>query len=229
MATSAQTLQQIEALKAKQLAGTITKEELELLSQLEAEVAAAEQPLAEDTLNEISSESASAESTLSIPDVGIALPAAGAGLALAAGGGGGGSGGAVVQQLGSSFGGQLVNGYIKNARVYQDNNNNGSYDEGEPFAVTDSLGRFELEGFIANGGPTVADPTWTNQTGESQVAIDRTTGANVSTVFSAPAGSKIISPLSTLLAAGATQDQIKQAFNIDDALAFDSSFSQCFD
>ena len=227
MASHQSLAQQIQELKLKQTAGTITAEELNLLEQLEEQYAELlEQGVTAEELAEIAeAATAQSEELVSIPDIGFVTPAAGLGLAaLGAGGSGSGaSGGTLVSNVDTTFSGQLVNGYIKDARVFQDNNGNGEYDAGEPTGVTDGSGRFSLDGYLAGGGPVIAQPTWIDASGNAKTAVDQKTGATVSTVFSAPAGAEVISPLSTLVSAGATEAEIKAAFNIDnsvDLLAF---------
>ena len=215
---------QINGLKAKQAVGTLTQEAAVLLSELEQQYAEAlAQASAEDLQQIAEAATGSAADLVSLPDIGFVKPAAGLG-AIGLSGAGGGGGGTVVASVGSSFSGQLINGYIKNALVFQDSNGNGSFDSGEPKGTTDSSGRFALDGFVAGGGEIVAQPVWTNSVGETVTATDRTTGASVSTVFKAPVGSSVVSPLSTLMSAGASQDQIKQAFGLDagiDLMSFD--------
>ncbi|MDA8615035.1 hypothetical protein N9L55_02920, partial [Alphaproteobacteria bacterium] len=218
MATVEALSKQINELKAKQVAGTLTQEEAALLKELEQQFAEMREQASAEELQQITEAAAdTANGLVSSPNIGFFAPVAGA-LGLAAAGGGGGGGGAVAATLGNSFSGQLVNGYIKDARVFQDNNGNGLFDAGEPTGTTDSSGRFALDGFISGGGEIVAQPTWTNSAGETVTATDQTTGATVTTVFKAPAGSSVVSPLSTLVSAGATQDQIKQAFGLDDSI-----------
>ena len=215
---------QINGLKAKQAAGTLTQEAAALLSELEQQYAEALAQASAEELQQIAEvATGSATDLVSLPDIGFVKPAAGFG-AIGLSGGGGGGGGAVVASVGSSFSGQLINGYIKDALVFQDNNGNGSFDSGEPNGTTDSSGRFALNGFVPGSGEIVAQPVWTNSSGETVTATDLTTGASVSTVFKAPAGSSVVSPLSTLMSAGASQDQIKQAFGLDaniDLTSFD--------
>jgi len=218
MATVEALSKQINELKAKQVAGTLTQEEAALLKELEQQFAEMREQASAEELQQITEAAAdTANGLVSSPNIGFFAPVAGA-LGLAAAGGGGGGGGTVAATLGNSFSGQLVNGYIKDARVFQDNNGNGLFDAGEPTGTTDSSGRFALDGFISGGGEIVAQPTWTNSAGETVTATDQTTGATVTTVFKAPAGSSVVSPLSTLVSAGATQDQIKQAFGLDDSI-----------
>ena len=214
---------QISELKAKRDAGTLTQDEAALLSDLEQQYAETLEQASAEQLQQIADAAAeSADELVSPPDNGfLSLAAAAGALGLAGGGGGGGT---AIASLNSSFSGQLVNGYIKDARVFQDNNGNGSFDIGEPTGSTDREGRFTLDGFVPGEGEIIAQPVWVNSAGVTVTAKDQTTGATVSTVFKAPAGSTVISPLSTLMSAGATQDQIKQAFGLDlslDLTSFD--------
>jgi beta-glucanase (GH16 family) len=119
-----------------------------------------------------------------------------------------------------SLDGQLVNGYIENAEVFQDTNGNGVLDNDqdeflepgeEPWALTNAFGSFNLVGAVAGGGSLIARPTAST--------TDTSTGLRVTNVFKAPADATVISPLSTLLEAGSrsglTEAQIKTAFGLD--------------
>jgi hypothetical protein len=116
--------------------------------------------------------------------------------------------------------GRLVNGYIKNALVFQDNDGDGQLDNDkdkidepgeEPYTYTGADGQFNLVGASPFGGPLI--------TQSDSSTIDVSTGLPVTNVFKAPAGAKVISPLSTLLEAGAraglTETQLKTALGID--------------
>ena len=149
---------------------------------------------------------------------------------LAAGGGGGSAGLFSVAGASTSvLGGRLVNGYISGARVYQDQDNdgvfdyddangNGSFDDGEelePYALTSGDGSYELT-IVDGGGSLIAEPL--------ADTIDQSTGASVTSQFSAPSGATVISPISTLVDAGLSESQVKTALGIDssiDILEFD--------
>ncbi len=116
--------------------------------------------------------------------------------------------------------GRLVNGYIKDAEVFQDNDGDGVLDNDkdgivepgeEPYALTDAFGRFNLVGEVPGGGPLIAKPT--------SSTVDQSTGLPVTNVFKAPAGASVISPLSTLLEAGSasglTKTELLTAFGLD--------------
>ena len=83
--------------------------------------------------------------------------------------------------------GVVVDGYIAGARVFQDLDADGEYDDGEPTTMTGTEGRFALE-----------------QTNDSDplVAVggtDTSTGQALTGLLTAPAGSDVISPLTTLV------------------------------
>ena len=115
----------------------------------------------------------------------------------------------------SALGGRLVNGYISGARVYQDQDGDGVYDAGEPSAITGSDGSYELT-IVDGGGSLIAEPL--------SGTVDQSTGATVTSQFSAPSGATVISPVSTLVDAGLSESQVKTALGIDssiDLLNFD--------
>ena len=136
---------------------------------------------------------------------------------LALGGLGGGSAGILsgVASSSSLLGGRLVNGYISGARVYQDQDGDGVYDVGEPSATTAADGSYELT-IVSGGGSLIAEPL--------AGTVDMSTGAPVTSQFSAPSGATVISPVSTLVDAGLSETQVKTALGIDssiDLLNFD--------
>ena len=169
----------IQTLQAKQAAGLLTLDEAALLEQLVGQypeaVAKKEDKPSDST--EKSKDAHEAEIDASIVDGISASPALGGLAAL----GGAGGGGASAVAGGSSFSGSLINGYISNARVFQDTNGDGFYAVGEPVAFTNSLGEFTLTGNLTNGAALIAESSWTDSAGIAQTATDQTTGANVST------------------------------------------------
>ena len=191
----------IELLKAKQAEGTLSAAEAELLSQLEAlgidlEIAEGEALSAED-LQALGDAQASLPSPASAP---FASGGLGGLAALGAMGGGGGGGGTAVAAVSSSLQGQLINGYIQGAKVFQDIDGDGEHDEGfEPFSYTDAEGSFALNGYVAGGGELIAatDANTRDVTTDAQVTtefkLDLDSGFDTS-------GGVVISPLSTLLA-----------------------------
>ena len=191
----------IELLKAKQSEGTLSAAEAELLSQLEAlgidlEIAEGEALSAED-LQALGDTQASLPSPASAP---FASGGLGGLAALGTMGGGGGGGGTAVAAVSSSLQGQLINGYIQGAKVFQDIDGDGEHDEGfEPFSYTDAEGSFALNGYVAGGGELIAatDANTRDVTTDAQVTtefkLDLDSGFDTS-------GGVVISPLSTLLA-----------------------------
>lgn len=104
------------------------------------------------------------------------------GLAIAAGSGGGGGGGAVSPQAS----GRVVDGYLAGATVFIDQDGDGQLDPGEASSTTDAQGNFRLPA---------------NQSG-SIVAFggtDISTGLPFVGVLRAPAGSTVVTPLTTLV------------------------------
>ncbi|MES2976934.1 MAG: glycoside hydrolase family 16 protein, partial [Pseudomonadota bacterium] len=201
--------------EAQQLTGLPSSEERLVLAQLELPAGSAAPAGAASGPSSPASGSAA-------PGMSIGTSFAGlAGLGLALGGGGGGSS-AGASPAGSPaaapapFSGQVINGYIQNALVFQDNDRDGVHDSDEPSDMTDGRGNFS---FIPtpNGGPIIALP--------GPTTVDTSTNAPVTSTFRAPAGATVVSPLSTLMAAGLTEAQIETLFGIDpsvDLLNYDA-------
>lgn len=87
--------------------------------------------------------------------------------------------------------GIVADGYISNARVFRDEIKNNTYDSGEPFVLTNSDGEFSGLGGSADK-PIVVD-------GNDGGAVDVSTGVTFSAVLSAPAGSKVVNPITTIV------------------------------
>jgi hypothetical protein len=116
--------------------------------------------------------------------------------------------------------GVASDGYLSNALVWidtdndgvrdwTDGNGNGSFDsgEGESWTLTDGQGRYS--GLEGSGTLRVsANPNGTT--------IDISTGAAFTGSYAAPSDSRVISPLTTLLVASGDQQAIKDAFGLDD-------------
>jgi Ca2+-binding RTX toxin-like protein len=83
--------------------------------------------------------------------------------------------------------GRVVDGYIAGATVFADANGNGVLDAGEVFATTNADGTFTLTG---GSGPLV-------MTGGTDIS----TGLAFTGTMKAPAGSTVVTPLTTLVAA----------------------------
>ena len=97
--------------------------------------------------------------------------------------------------------GLAVDGYLSGASALCDTNGNGNADAGETSVTTDATGKFSFtagctSGIVVRGG----------------VSVD--TGVLFTGVLKAPAGSSVVTPLTTLLVAGLTQSQIKTTLGL---------------
>ena len=121
-----------------------------------------------------------------------AIVAGGLLLAGAAAGGGGGSssggsdGGSTPTPTAS---GTVVDGYIVNATVFQDVNGNEIFDAGEPNTITQADGSFDI----------TLDPSAPTAKLISFGGTDSSTGQAFTGTLTAPAGSEVITPLTTLV------------------------------
>ena len=112
---------------------------------------------------------------------------------------GGGDASAPPTVIGTS--GLAVDDYISGATVVCDTNGNGVSDTGEATATTDSTGFFKFAAVCSSG-------------------LVSTGGTNIDTKLpfvgklKAPAGSTLVTPLTTLIAEGMTQDQINTALGL---------------
>ncbi|MFM1855593.1 MAG: hypothetical protein RLZ83_902, partial [Pseudomonadota bacterium] len=118
------------------------------------------------------------------------------GLAAAGGGGGGGGGGTSSSKV--TIQGKVIDGYLAGADLFVDANRNGQKDAGEPSTVTDAQGNFTLQTDVS--GPLVA-------TG----GTDLSTGLPFVGVLKAPAGSTVVTPLTTLVAEIVEQTDVNVA------------------
>jgi hypothetical protein len=134
------------------------------------------------------------------------IPTAVATLLVAACGGGGGGGGDATSVAAGPAGGTLVDGYLNFAKVVCDVNENGAYDPGEPVTYTSNTG----------DGKFTFNPGCTHST---LGGVDGT-GTNADTklpfvgLLRAPPGASVITPLTTLLAAGMTAAEIATALDL---------------
>jgi VCBS repeat-containing protein len=96
--------------------------------------------------------------------------------------------------------GRIVDGYIAGATVFADANGNGQLDQGEASTTTNADGTFTLTG---GAGPLVMFG-----------GIDISTGLPFQGTLTAPAGSAVVTPLTTLVAALVASGQ-----SVDDAQA----------
>jgi Ca2+-binding RTX toxin-like protein len=110
--------------------------------------------------------------------------------------------------------GNVADGYIAGATVFIDYNSNGMLDSKEPFAITDANGNFQLS-------QTAPGPL------RAFGGINIDTGLSNNLVISAPHGSTVVNPITTvmqaLVAGGATaaeaEAQVEQAFGLDPTLS----------
>lgn len=113
-------------------------------------------------------------------------------LAACAGGGGGGgeSLGGTPPPVPPATGGRVVKGYVEGSAVFLDRDGDGLPDSGDEPVFTDAEGRYTLEAAAGTDGTIIAVggvDTLTN------VPLD-------GTIFKAPAGATVITPLTTLVA-----------------------------
>jgi hypothetical protein len=158
--------------------------------------------------------------------VGIGAVAAGAaGLAAVAGAGGGGGTAAAVAVAAKTAAGVAVDGYLSNAVVFRDannnkiwdheafvdTNNNGVWDTGETFTDTNANGSWTAETFVL----TDSQGKWTGLGGDAStgkivltglvagngtvLTKDISTGKTFNQVLSAQEGSTVISPVTTMI------------------------------
>lgn len=98
--------------------------------------------------------------------------------------------------------GRVVDGYLSGATVLCDSNGNGVADEGESKVTTDASGNFTFAspgcaaGMMAFGGTDI----------DTKLAFKG--------VFKAPAGATVITPLTTLMASGMSQDRVIAALGL---------------
>ncbi len=132
-----------------------------------------------------------------------ALAALGGAIAVGLGAGGGGGGGGGGAATSSGF---VIDGYISGATVFRDENGNGLLDDGEARTTTDEQGAFSGLGGDQNA-PIV-----------SVGGTDISTGLAFNGTLKAPAGSTVISPVTTLVQQIVEADETG-ATTIDQAIA----------
>jgi Ca2+-binding RTX toxin-like protein len=99
--------------------------------------------------------------------------------------------------------GVVPDGYVAGAEVFADANENGICDSGEAWTTTDAFGNFSLFGSAV--GPLVMSG-----------GVDISTGHEFTGIMRAPAGSTVITPLTTLVMAIIDLDPALDANNPDD-------------
>jgi hypothetical protein len=87
--------------------------------------------------------------------------------------------------------GVVADGYISNARVFRDENENRQFDADEEFVISNTSGEFSELGGDPDK-PIVAD-------GNNGQAVDTSTGITFNAILSAPAGSKVVNPITTIV------------------------------
>lgn len=107
--------------------------------------------------------------------------------------------------------GRAIDGYVANATVFRDQNNNSEWDAGEDKTTTDGGGNYYLSG---SGGVIVI-----------KGGTDTTTGKPLTFVMKAPAGSSVVTPLTTMVIAiagpnadasaiAAAEDQVRTSLGL---------------
>lgn len=134
--------------------------------------------------------------------VGMTLTIASLSLAACGGGGGGGGGG------GERINGVALKGPLENALVFIDANNNGQLDPGETTARTTADGAYSFAVTVAGAQIIVLT---------DETTIDASTGQPVpGIILKAPAGSTVVSPLTTLVVeTGLTAGEIAAALGLE--------------
>ncbi|MEQ9491210.1 MAG: LamG-like jellyroll fold domain-containing protein [Alphaproteobacteria bacterium] len=82
---------------------------------------------------------------------------------------------------------EVIDARIKNALVFIDSNSNREHDAGESFAFTDAFGKFSLQTFDADAEIVISG------------GVDVSTGLPFDGVLVAPGGSKVVTPLTSLM------------------------------
>ena len=129
---------------------------------------------------------------------------------LVACGGGSSGGGGGSSDNGTTFSGLVADGYLVNAQVCLDLNNNKVCDDGEPSALTTEGGAFSFDASQSqiDNNPVILEAT-------AGITIDEDTGVAVTKdfVLTAPAGSEFVSPLTTLV-----QAEIEAGSSVEQAI-----------
>lgn len=122
--------------------------------------------------------------------------------ALSACGGGGGGSSPSTASPGTTVSGKAVDGYIRGATVFCDANNDRTLNAGEASATTNGNGSFTLSSPCASTLVAVG-------------GVDTDTNYAFSGLLSAPAGSIMVTPITTLLAnSGITQAELLRSLNL---------------
>lgn len=110
----------------------------------------------------------------------------------------------------SVISGKVVKGPLQNATVFADYDGDGKRDVDEPFTTTDADGAYSLT--TKQAADVVALTTSTT--------VDTSTGEILTEglILKAPSGFSVITPTTTLVAAGATEVQVKEALGLPEDL-----------
>ena len=108
--------------------------------------------------------------------------------------------------------GVAADGYIAGALVFQDLNRNGIFDENEPFTRTNAFGQYRFDQPLTSDAPLVA-------TGGTDISTDQ----EFTGTLTAPKGSEVITPLTSLVQslvqARAADSDANNDIAVDDAAA----------
>ncbi|WP_135078455.1 cadherin-like domain-containing protein [Terasakiella sp. SH-1] len=116
------------------------------------------------------------------------------------------------QETVTALNGKAVDGYLSGATVFVDLDKDGVQDANETDSTTtDSLGNYSLS--------TTASDYIISMIGGSDIA----TGKAFYGVLKAPAGSSVVTPLTTLLTNGVSEDALKTAFGLSSSLSLTST------
>ena len=97
-----------------------------------------------------------------------------------------------VQNVADQISGTAVDGYVAGARVFQDLDNDGAYDSGEPYSYTNSLGSFSLT-------LTSVDKTAPVRIINGYDLASNEIHPSIMDISNTETGSYIITPISTLV------------------------------
>jgi uncharacterized repeat protein (TIGR02059 family) len=161
--------------------------EAELMLLAQAPAAAAESPSSSTSAGGSAAAGGAAAASASGGGlIGLLAVVLGAGALAGSGGGSSGSGNSSSPTK-TILQGKVIDGYLAGAEIFVDADQDGQKDAGEPATITDAQGNFTLETTVS--GPLVA-------TG----GTDLSTGLPFIGVLKAPAGSTVVTPLTTLVA-----------------------------
>ena len=168
----------------------------------------------------IDSLSATDSAATSKIDVDFDMSALGLGiLALAAGGSGGAGSGGAANVL-ATLSGVASHGTLENARVFLDLDGDSVWDANEVYDITDDQGQYDLSDISAadQANGTLVVRALSNETidGVTYTTTDAISGSNVENlVMKAQASATVITPLTTLVEAGLSNDDVIDILGLD--------------